>query len=419
VNLRGDGKLSTAFRALGTRNFRLFFGGQLVSQTGTWLTTIASTLLVLSLTDSGVALGLLVACQFGPMLLLGMWGGLVADRSDKRRLLVTTQTLQMVQSFALAGLAFMDHPPLAGFYVLALAGGVIFAFDNPTRKSFIGEMVPAVDVQNAVMLNSALMTAARIFGPAVAGLLVTTVGFAWCFFIDGFSYLAVLAGLMMMRRSELFQPPVIARGRGQLRDGLRYTRGVPDVFIPLVMIAVVGTFAFNLTVVIPLFVERTFHASHGSFTLLFSSMSVGSLLGALLSTQIPTLDLRHVVISAYVFAAALLVFAVAPSLPVAFPLVTFVGLGSVTFMTTSQALMQIRSDPAMRGRVLSLQGTVLIGSTPIGGPVIGLVCDTWGPRAGLLVGGIAAIGAASWGLRAQRHVAPASRVATVTASSNA
>lgn len=419
MNLGSEGKLATAFRALRTRNFRLFFFGQLISQTGTWLTTIASALLVLSLTDSGVALGLLVACQFGPMLLLGMWGGLVADRSDKRRLLVTTQTLQMVQSFALAGLAFMDHPPLAGFYVIALAGGVIFAFDNPTRKSFLGEMVPPVDVQNAVMLNSALMTAARIFGPAVAGLLVTTVGFAWCFFLDGFSYLAVLASLLMMRRSDLFQPPVIARGRGQLRDGLRYTRGVPDVFIPLVMIAVVGTFAFNLTVVIPLFVERTFHGSHGQFTLLFSSMSVGSLLGALLTTQIRTLDLRHVVLTAFVFAAALLCFAAAPNLPVAFPLVAFVGLGSVTFMTTSQALMQIRSDPAMRGRVLSLQGTVLIGSTPIGGPLIGLICDTWGPRAGLAVGGIAAVAAASWGLRAHRHLAPVARVATVAVSSNA
>jgi len=183
------------FQSLRVRNFRLFFGGQLISQAGTWLTTIALTLLVLHLTNSGVAIGALVACQFGPVLLFGAYGGLVADRSDKRRLLLITQTLEMLQSFTLAFLAFMHHPPLAAFYVTAVAGGCMLAFDNPARRSFVVEMVPEADVQNAVTLNSALMTSSRVIGPAVAGVLVVTAGFGWCFTIDAVSYLAVIAGL--------------------------------------------------------------------------------------------------------------------------------------------------------------------------------------------------------------------------------
>src|SRR5580700_6284624 len=177
------------FQSIKIRNFRLFFIGQLISQVGTWLTTIALTLLVLHLTNSGLAIGALVACQFGPVLLLGAWGGLVADRSDKRRLLLITQTLEMAQSFSLAALAFMHHPPLVAFYAVAVAGGFMLAFDNPTRRSFVAEMVPAEHVQNAVTMNSALMTSSRIFGPALAGVLVVTVGFPWCFLVDGTSYL--------------------------------------------------------------------------------------------------------------------------------------------------------------------------------------------------------------------------------------
>jgi MFS family permease len=256
------------FRSLRVRNFRLFFVGQLVSQVGNWLTSIALILLVLHLTGSGFAIGLLTACQFGPILVLGAWAGLVADRSNKRTLLLTTQSLQMCQSFALAALAFMPHPPVAGLYLTALAGGFLLAFDNPTRRAFVPEMVPEEQVQNAVSLNSALMTSARIFGPAMAGLLAVTVGFGWCFAIDGASYVAVLAALWMMRTSELCQPPRTVRARGQVRAGLRYVREVPDLWIPLAMMALVGTLTFNFSVVIPLFVERTLHGSDSTYTLL-------------------------------------------------------------------------------------------------------------------------------------------------------
>ena len=195
------------FASLRYRNFRLFFTGQLISQTGNWLTLVAQTLLVLQLTDSGVALGALAAAQFGPILLLGPWAGLVADRSDKRRLLLIVQSLAMVQSFTMAALAFSGEPPVGAIYAVAVFGGVTMAFDNPTRRSFVVEMVPPGDINNAVSLNSALMTSSRVVGPALAGLLVSTVGFGWAFLGDGLSYLAVLTGLWMMRPSELRPAP--------------------------------------------------------------------------------------------------------------------------------------------------------------------------------------------------------------------
>src|SRR4051794_38636612 len=191
------------FRSLGVRNFRLFFSGQLISQVGNWLTLVAQTLLVLKLTDNGVALGGLAAAQFGPVLLIGAWAGLIADRSDKRKLLIIVQSIAMAQSFVLAALAFSGNPPLWAIYSVALVGGITVAFDNPARRAFVVEMVPKEDMNNAVSLNSAAMTSSRIFGPALAGLLVVTVGFGWAFLVDGLSYIAVLIGLSVMRTPEL------------------------------------------------------------------------------------------------------------------------------------------------------------------------------------------------------------------------
>ncbi|MGH9226972.1 MAG: MFS transporter [Acidimicrobiales bacterium] len=222
------------------RNFRLFFGGQLISQVGNWLTLVAQTLLVLDLTDSGVALGLLAVARFGPLLVFGPFAGLVADRSDKRRLLLTVQTLVMLQSFCLAALVFGGDPPLLAVYGVALLGGFCTAFDNPSRRSFVAEMVDEEDIGNAVSLNSAVMRSARVIGPALAGLLVTTVGFGWCFVVDGVSYLAVLWGLWRMDTGLLRQPPITPRGKGQVREGLRYVRSIPELWIPLVMLAVIA-----------------------------------------------------------------------------------------------------------------------------------------------------------------------------------
>jgi MFS family permease len=386
------------------RNFRLFFFGQLISQAGTWLTTIALTLLVLHETGSGVAVGLLVACQFVPVLLLGAWGGVIADRSDKRRLLLVTQTLEMMQSFALAALAFAPSPPLALFFVVALAGGFMLAFDNPARRSFVAEMVPEDSVQNAVTLNSALMTSSRIVGPLIAGALVVTVGFGWCFTIDGISYLAVIASLWMMRPAELRQPPRTPRGRGQIVAAFRYMVNVADLRIPLVMAAIVGTLTFNFGVTLPLFAEHTLHGDDLTYTILYAVLSVGSLCGALVAAHARTIELRHVVLASFAFGIAMIFLAVSPTLGIAFPAAVCVGFTSVAFMTTSTAIVQMRASPEMRGRVLAFQAMVFIGSTPIGGPLLGAISDAFGVRSGLAIGAAAAIGAAVWaGLELRRH----------------
>ena len=385
------------FGSLSVRNFRLFFVGQGVSQVGNWLTLVAQTLLVLHLTHNGFDVGLLTACQFAPVLFLGAWAGLVADRSDKRKLLMIVQSLAMLQSFALAAVAFQPHPPVAAIYGLALLGGFTVAFDNPARRAFVVEMVPDELASNAVSLNSALMTSSRIVGPALAGLLATTVGFGWCFTVDGISYLAVLAGLWAMRTSELRPPRVVAKGKGQVREGIRYIRTVPDLWVPLVMMALVGTLAFNFQTVIPLFVTKTLNGNDATFTLLFSVVSVGSLAGALATARRKSISVHHVIVASAAFGVAMLVFGAMPTLAWTFPAAVVVGFTSIAFMTASTAIVQVRSRPAMRGRVLAIQSMVFLGSTPIGGPLLGAICDRYGPRAGIFLGGLSALAAAALG----------------------
>jgi MFS family permease len=390
------------FSSLRVRNFRLFFIGQGISQVGNWMTLVAQTLLVLELTGDGVAVGFLTACQFAPILLLGAWTGLVADRSDKRRLLMIVQVGAMAQSFTLAALAFMDDPPLAAIFPVAALGGLFLAFDNPARRAFVVEMVPESQVHNAVSLNSAMMTSSRVIGPALAGLLITTVGYGWAFAVDGASYLAVLAGLALMRRDELRPAEATPRGKGQVRAGLRYARRVPELAVPLVMMAVVGTLAFNFQVVFPLLVTRTFDRSKATFTVLFSMISLGALVGALGTARRLSISVRDVARSSAAFGLALLLFAASPTIVWAFPLGFLVGAASISFLTSSTAIVQVRATPQMRGRVLALQAIVFLGSTPIGGPILGAICELTNPRVGVVVGGLAACGAAAWGFAMDR-----------------
>lgn len=394
------------FRSLQHRNFRLFFAGQFVSQTGTWLTMIATTLLVYDLTRSATAVGLLTACQFGPVLLFGAWAGLVADRHDKRRMLMVVQVGAMLKSFALAGVAFLDNPPLVALYLVSAAGGLATAFDNPARRSFVVEMVPERDVQNAVSINSALMTSSRIFGPALAGLLVATVGYGWTFLVDGLSYLAVLYGLFLIDPSMNRSGPVAPRGRGQIRAGLRYLREVPVLWTSMVIMAIVGTLTFNFQVVFPDFVHRTLGGDATDFTLLFSITSVGSLIGALATARRTSVELRDVIVTAGLYGVAMAVLGVTPNLLTAYAAAVFVGITSIAFLTTATAIVQLRADPVMRGRVLALQAMVFIGSTPIGGPILGAICDALGARAGIAVGAAGALGAAALGLAMSRRMAP-------------
>jgi len=393
-------------RALHTRNFRLFFIGQLISNTGNWLTLVALTLLVLHLTGSGVAVGFVAACQFGPILVLSAFAGLVADRSNKLRLLKVTQIGEMCQSLVLGGLAFMHHPPLWALYVTALAGGCLLAFDNPVRRSFVTEMVPEEDVANAVTLYSALVNASRIFGPALAGLLVVTLGYGWAFTIDAITYLAVLTALWMMHPNELRRVPVTPRGKGQVREGLRYVRSLPELWIPFVMLGVVGLLSYNFTVVFPLFVIHGLGGSDATYTLVYTAFSAGALVGAFVVADRVTVGVDNIVRGAAAFGITSLALAFAPNVAATFPIVVLVGFSSIAFMTATTAIVQLRADQRMHGRVLALQTVLLIGTTPIGGPIMGAIADATNARVPLIIGGAAALGAALFGLLVGRRVLP-------------
>ena len=409
------------FRSLGIRGFRLFFTGQLISQIGNWLQLIAQALLVLELTDSGIALGLLAAAQFGPVLLFGGYAGLVADRFDKRRLLLVVQSFAMAQSLVLAGLAFMDHPPVGAIYAVAAFGGLATAFDNPARRSFVVELVPQEQITNAVSLNSALMTGSRVIGPALGGLLVASVGFGWAFLVNGLSYVAVLVALARINPSEVRSAPVAPRGKGQVRAGLRYAWSVPELRVPLVMMTVIGTLAFNFQTVLPLFAVRDLGGSDLTFSLLLSVVSLGSFAGALRAARRYDVTVHLVSVAAAGFGLSMLALAVAPGTAAAFAFGVVMGFTSISFMTSSTALVQLRADPSMRGRVLALQAIVFLGSTPIGGPILGWVSESFGARWGLVVGAVACLAAGAYGLAAVRrdrvvHLDERSAVASLPAA---
>jgi MFS family permease len=385
------------FRSLRHRNFRLFFGGQLISQTGTWMTMVTQVLLVLKLTESAVAIGLLTAFQFGPVLLLGAWAGAVADRVDKRRLLVVVQSLSAAQSLVLGVVVLGGWATVPVIYALAAVKGVLNAFDNPTRRAFVVEMVPPEDVPNAVSLNSAVMVGSRVIGPAAAGALVLAVGYGWPFIIDAVSYLAVIGGLLLMRTPELHRSAPAPRTPRAVREGLRYIAAEPYLLVPLVMMAMIGTFAFNFQVTVPLLVDGPLDGGPASFTLLFSVLSLGSLIGALHTARRTSVTARQLVRSAFAFGIGMVLLALSPNLAVAFPVAIGLGVASIAFMTTSTAIVQLLAGPRFRGRVLAIQAMVFLGSTPIGGPLVGWITDTAGPRAGVLVGAVACFAAAAYG----------------------
>jgi MFS family permease len=396
--------LEPTLRSFQIRNFRLFFGGQLISQVGNWLTLIAQTLFVLHLTgNNGVAVGVLTACQFLPVLVLGAWAGLVADRSDKRKLLLGVQAFAMLQSFAMAALAFSGDPPLLAIYAVAMAGGVATAFDNPARRSFVVEMVPTTHVQNAVSLNSALMTSSRVIGPPIAGLLIVTSGYGWCFAIDGLTYIAVLVAYWRMNTAEIVHSESAPQAKGQIREGLRYVRSEIDLFVPLVMTAIIGTFAMNFPVVFPLFVKENLGGTDTTFTILYSVVAIGSLAAALVSARRTGISHRDVVRGAVLFGVSMLVMAVSPSIATTVAASLFLGFASIVVITTTTSMVQLSTAPVMRGRVLALQAMVLLGSTPIGGPLLGWVCEMFGARAGFVVGAAACFVAAAWGAAAVRR----------------
>ncbi|HZZ47669.1 MAG TPA: MFS transporter [Pseudonocardia sp.] len=395
--------LGRTFSSLRTRNFRLFFIGQGISNSGNWLTTVALGLLVLHRTGSGTAVGILAVCQYGPLLVIAPWAGLIADRSDKRRLLYVTQTLEMAESFVLAGLAAAPHSPLLAQYGTALVGGCLLAFDNPARRSFVSEMVHERDVPNAVTLYSAMNAVSRVLGPTVAGALVVTLGYAWCFTIDGLSYLVVLAALALMRKGELYSGPATVRGRGQIREGLRYVVTSPELRCNFLMLLIIGVASYNFTVVLPLFAERGLAGTDAQYTLIYAAFSLGGVLGTLVVARRAVVRLHSIVWGAAAFGVALLLLGVTPNLTVAYPLAALVGGTSVAYLTATTAFVQLQSRRDMVGRVLALQTVLQLGTTPIGGPILGFVADVLGGRSPVLIGGIAALAAAAVGLPTLRR----------------
>jgi MFS family permease len=383
------------FHALRTRNFRLFFVGQTISNTGNGLTNVALILFVLRLTSSGFAVGALAACQFGPMLLLAPWGGAVADRGDKRTLLLATQTLEMLQSAGLAVLAFHPHPSLVALYALALCGGVLLAFDNPLRRSFVPEMVPKEDLANAVVLYSTIVSVSQIFGPALAGLIATTLGYGWCFALDALSYLAVIGGILMMRTSELHRTPPAPRTGRAVREGLRYVLSVRDLWLGFAIFAAVGIFSFNFRVALPLLVTRSLHGTDVGFTALYTISSSGALVGALLVAHRRFVELRHLIGATFALGLAMLLLAATPNVFAAAPAVFLVGGASIVFLTAATSLAQVDTRRDMIGRVLALQTALIGGSALVGGPIVGRLADVAGGRAPIIVGGLVCLAAAA------------------------
>src|SRR5450755_980948 len=403
VRARTRTALGKTFQALSTYNFRLFFIGQLISNTGNQLTNVALILFALKLGHSGLAIGALAACQFGPLVLLSAWAGAVADRSDKRKMLLVTQGLEMAQSIALAVLAFQPHPALVLLYAIGILGGVLLAFDNPLRRSFVPEMVSKDDLPNAVVLYSTIVALSQVSGPALAGALIATVGFGWCFALDAVTYLAVITGLAMMRERELYRQPPRARTGREVREGLRYVASVPRLWISFAMFAFIGVFSFNLRVALPLLVTGPLHGTEVAFTVLYTAMSCGAVIGTLVVAHRRLVELRHAVMAAFAAGCALLLLSFMPSVPAAVPVAFFVGAAIVVYMTASTTIAQVDTRRDMHGRVLALQTALIGGTALVGGPIVGQIADLAGGRAPIAVGGVVCLLASGLGELGRRR----------------
>jgi MFS family permease len=377
------------FRSLRVRNYRLYASGQLVSLTGTWMQRVAQDWLVLTITNSGTALGIVTALQFGPSLLLGPWGGVLADRGDKRRILLATQSVLAALALLLGMLDVTGVVQYWHVLALATALGVITAIDTPVRQSFVIEMVGKDELTNAVAINSTIFNLGRILGPALAGVLITAVGTGWAFLGNSASSLAVLAGLMLMRTDELFPSTPVRRGRGQLREGLRYVRARRDLMLTMVLIFVFGTFGLNFAITCALMAKQVFDRGASGYGMLSTSLAVGAFFGAILATRRTKRPSALFLLSAAAFfsvgeiAAGLMPTYLATAL-VLMP----TGLAMLSVTTAANSHIQLGVAPTMRGRVMALYLVCFMGGTPIGAPMIGWLAGVAGPRWGLIGGGL-------------------------------
>ncbi|MEU8707678.1 MFS transporter [Streptomyces sp. NPDC048565] len=389
-----ESKTGGTFSSLKIRNYRLFATGAVISNTGTWMSRITQDWLVLSLTGSATAVGITTALQFLPMLLFGLYGGVIADRLPKRRLLIFSQTALGLCGIALAVLTLSGVVEVWHVYLVAFLLGMVTVVDNPARQSFVSEMVGPAQLRNAVSLNSANFQSARLIGPAVAGVLITSVGSGWAFMFNGLSFIAPLVGLTMMRPSEFHASVTVKRAKGQLRDGLRYVSGRPDLVWPIVLVGFVGTFGFNFPIFLTAFADEIFDGGAGMYSFFNILMAAGSLAGALLAARRRSSRLRMVVGAGTVFGLLEVAASVSPSVWLFSVLLVPIGMIGMTTNISANTSVQMAADPEMRGRVMSLYMMVFAGGTPVGAPIVGWISDTYGARTGMAAGGAVSMVAA-------------------------
>jgi MFS family permease len=396
TGVRRAGRLT--FAALSVPNYRRYYGGQAVSLCGTWMQMTAQAWLVLSLTHSATILGLVVALQTLPVLLLAPYGGVIADRVDKRKAMVALQSAMGVQALALGILTVAHAVQVWEIGLLAALLGLNNAFENPARQSFMLELVGPAHLRNAVTLNSVLVNVARTVGPAVAGILIATVGDGVCFLLNAASFVAVVASLQTMDLGALNPTRPTPRAPGQLREGLRYVRRTPALAIPLLMMAVVGCLTYEFQVSLPVMASSGLHAGPTGFGFMTAAMGIGAVLGGLLVAARGRTGTGPLVAAAAIFGVAMGLATAAPNLALALFALAFAGGASISFMSTGNSTLQLTAAPEMRGRVMSLWFVAFQGSTPIGGPIVGWVMESVGPRAGLGLGAVTCFLAAAVGL---------------------
>jgi MFS family permease len=403
MSLRGTSRRT--FSALSVPNYRRYFIGQSISLIGTWMQSTAQAWLVLVLTRSATDLGIVVALQTLPVLLLGPYGGVIADRVDKRRLMALLQSAMGFQALVLGGLALSHQVTYVDVCILAVVLGLNNCFENPSRQAFILEMVGPDDLRNAVSLNSTMTNVARAVGPALAGALIAGVGEGWCFVLNAASFIAVVWSLLGMTRSSLQPSPPAQRSKGQLRAGFRYVARTPSLAVPLVMMGLVGMLAYEFQVTLPVMASRVFHGGSETYGLMTATMGVGAVVGGLVTATRGKTGLRAIVLASFGFGMVIGFAALAPVVAVEFITLSLVGYFSVSFLSMGNATLQLSADPQMRGRVMALWSVAFLGSTPIGGPVIGWISGWAGARVGLGVGAGSCLLAGGLGLFALHRLA--------------
>ncbi|HEY4778644.1 MAG TPA: MFS transporter [Solirubrobacterales bacterium] len=386
--------LRRSFNSLEVPNYRRYFAGQLISLSGTWMQTVAAIWLILTLTGSGIAVGLTTALQFLPMLLIGAWGGLLADRIPKRRLLMTTQALMAIPAIGLFAVTATGVVEPWMVFLAVFAMGTVNAVDNPARQSFVMEMVGPDRVVNAVSLNSVIVQMARIVGPALAGLLIAGFGVVPCFALNALTFVAMIVALWGMDPRGLHTEPVAPREPGAIRAGLRYVLRTPELAVPLALMALVGTLGFNFQVVLPLLAKFSFDGGASTYAVMVSAMAVGSIGGALVNGAHGQTGPRLIAGGALAFGVLGLLAASMPTLALEIPMLALLGAAAVTFAATINSTLQLAVTPKMRGRVMALYSVVFLGSTPIGGPLTGWLAETYDPRVALLLAGVTGLSAA-------------------------